>query len=108
MLVLLSVALKQSYFLANSLLSSCNLRRLGVPNLIYSFNSITKGDRFWHRFDGYNIIDYLGIGNKADNDGFSIFWVWSITSPKVISLTKLWKQNIVQKLAKRQTHENQI
>ena len=99
MLVLLSVALKQIYFLANSPLSSCNLRRLGVPNLIDSLNSITKGDQFWHRFDGSNIIDYLGIDNKADNNGFSIFWVWSITLMKVIKLTKVWKQNMVQKLA---------
>ena len=53
--------------------AGCNLQRLWVPNPIDSLNSITKGDQFWHQFDGSNIIDYLGIDNKADNDGFSIF-----------------------------------
>ena len=34
-------------------------------------------------FDGTDIIDLSKGNNLGDNDGFSMFWVWSIKSPKV-------------------------
>ena len=45
-----------------------------------------KVNPLYDRFDGTNIIDLSEGNNLGDNDGFLMFWVWSIKFPKVSTL----------------------
>ena len=50
---------------------------------LQSFKSQIVYLLLYDRFDGTCIIDLTEGDNSSDNHGFTMFWVWSITSPKV-------------------------
>ena len=46
-------------------------------------SNISKVNRFYDQFDGTSLIELFEGDNLGDNEGFLMFLVWSITSPKV-------------------------
>ena len=59
--------------------------------IIWFISNTSKVNQLYDRFDFTSIIELSEGDNLARNDGFLMFWVWSISSPKVRSYTTYYQ-----------------